>query len=334
MLLEENAYGVPNLTTGAPTAAKFNYIRLDTGNAFAMRSVPEIQNIPRGGGDSRLAVRVAAGQVNTVGKLSMILHYTQAERLLNWATKTVNAGRTTPWVTTDASNLMPEGDLASVSLYHAIMRNDGTYRRRAYRGVKVARLALKCARQAPIVRADFDLIAQKPIDNDQFGGADASDPDATEFPAPADTDFPTDPVIFQHINTTDGLKIGTKRTFYEAFNLNIKNDVDPFFCESRFPGFIRYCGRQIDFDSIFHLKVTPNDRADFEAQTVQDCEATFETGTTPSKKTLKFELYGSNYINSIEDSLELAQAYRYSMSLQNLYNVAATADFSFTYSVT
>jgi hypothetical protein len=320
----ESSYGTADLNAGAPKTGAYHYIRLDQGDSFQARGKRVTTTIPYGGGFAVPYLRV--GKVAEVaGSFRTILHYSQAANLLGWAMTPVNAGRTTPWTTTDASSVMPVGDLASASIYHAKMRSDGTFEKRAYRGCKVRSLRLECSAGSPLVIASFDIIAIKPVPNDDLGGADSTAISTTEFPGPTVTSWPTDPVLFQE--STGGVKIGTTRTLFEELSFDIQNVLDPKRYESRYVQTCRMLGRNGMLSTLLHYKSTPDDRSAFNGLTAQDCEVAWTNGVN----TVKVDFNTAAIIDNVEDRLPLEGEYQQRVSVASFYDGAASADITFTY---
>jgi hypothetical protein len=316
MLHEESSYGTVTLTGGAPTTGRFMYVRLADGNAFAARPKPMRYEIPNGQGLA-IAGLTGADSYEIRGQLRTQLYYSQANRFLKWGIARINSGRTVPWTTTDASNLMPAGDIASISAYHAVQRNDGTYKRRRYPGGKVASWRIECSRQSPVAMLTLDLV----FSGMQGSTIDSSsDPDATAFPAPTDAQYPTDPVLFSHSST--GLKIGSTRSLYESISLSGTNKIDPKWFEGKFPQSIRFFGRETTLESRLLYKVTPDDRTALETVTVQDCEVTWTNATN----TIKIDYQGKNYFDDVQDDLPLDATYMQQVRLKNYYDVAVGGD--------
>src|SRR5262245_41486896 len=176
MLVIESAYGVPKATPVLGTD-KF-YARLDDGNSFTMQMEPTFNPIMYGGGLAIPALQVSDQKVCRGRFQTKLYAGSYCATLLKWAMTTVNSGRTTPWATTDASFLMPVGDLASMSFYHAIQNNDSTYDLRRYGGVKALNCQITCSRQSPVAMATFDI---QGIRDDLNAAGSVAYPDATEF---------------------------------------------------------------------------------------------------------------------------------------------------------
>ena len=91
-------------------------------------------------------------------------------------------GQTAPWTTTE-----PAGDLASVAIYHAIARSDGSIKRRVYLGCKVDGWDVEVSEDGTIATLSLDISGSTPQGN-QFDSS--ADPTAVTFPAPTDAQMP------------------------------------------------------------------------------------------------------------------------------------------------
>src|SRR4051794_40987135 len=116
MIVIESAYGTPKATPAAGTEKI--YTRLSGGNAFTVVGDPMWYEIMYGGGEATKAVG-GSDQMECTGQLTTELYGSQAVFMSNWFGQKINAGQTTPWVTTE-----PPGDLPSCSVYHAVQRSD------------------------------------------------------------------------------------------------------------------------------------------------------------------------------------------------------------------
>jgi hypothetical protein len=318
----ESAYGVPK--SAPSTGTDRFYLRLDGANSFTMQCQPIIGDIMYGGGRATPALAYT-DQAECKGRLTGILYGSgsgvMTKTLMDWAFTPINSGRTTPWVTTDASYLMPAGDMASVSIYHARQLNTGAYDLRRYGGVKVLSGSLECSRQSPLLRFSFDL---QGIRDDTNAAGTVAYPDGTEFPAPAETDYPTGPFLFSH--TSGAMKVGTVRTQYESVSIRFQNAMDPRWFESQYCQLIKFCGRTTSIAARLHMKSTPDDLAAFRANTVQDSEISWANGVN----TLKVDFLAKNHIKSLGRDLPLANVYAWDLSAQNYWDSASTNDIAIT----
>lgn len=319
----ENSYGVAHLNAGAPAAGEHGFIRLEAGNAFNVRPVQQSLNIMYGGGYAVPVTRVG-GNITCKGTLRTILHYSQANTLLNWAMTSINTGRTSPWNTSDPSGIMPVGDLASLSLYHAIMASNGTFYRRAYRGAKVNGLRIECSAEAPLAIATFDIETSKPEPNASFGGSDTNAVNTTEFPAPTFADYPTDPCHFFH--TAGGLFIGATRTLYDSISIDIKNTIDRKYYETKWVAMLPCLGREARLKYKALLKASPDDRQTYEYSNTTNCSIKFN-----STNSVTITYNAQNRIdNPPADDLPLDRVYEQEVEFLNYYDNTANADITVT----
>src|SRR3954468_12180303 len=176
-VVKESALGT---VMTSPTAGTDSiYIRLIDGNSFGMVAEPVQEEIPYGGGFA-VTAEIVSDHYACKGQLKTKLYPAQAAIMMAWCLTRITSGQTLPWVTTE-----PAGDLASCSVYHAVRRSDGTYRRKRFAGCKVAGARIEVSRQSTTAMLTLDLQASRSYGNGMDG---SSDPDATEFPAPAETD--------------------------------------------------------------------------------------------------------------------------------------------------
>jgi hypothetical protein len=329
MLVHESAYTVP---VASPlvwtTATAFNtasayYIRLDEGNAFAMRPRPQEVEIPYGGGLAIGAYR-AADKIECRGNLRCKLTAGIAPFLLGWASTRVDAAQTLPW----AQTTEPPGDLVSVAAYHAIMRDDGTFKRRAYLGCKVDSWALDMSSDSTVGTLNLGLSASVP----QGNVFDAStDPTAVTFPAPADNNLPVDPYLFTH--TSGGVVLnGTSRLNISQLTLTGTNTLARSFFNQRFIGKLRFTGRKTTAACRLLYVTTPDDRTTYEGSmpygvTPVAAQITWNTGT----HTLVCNMNGQNVIDPLDEELPLDDLYLQSSTYNNLYDPTAHGDFAFSF---
>jgi hypothetical protein len=309
-IVVESAYKVAKTTPVAGTDSI--YIRLDGGNGFAMRPKPIQTAVPYGGGVAINAFTVS-DQIECTGQLQTKLYASQAKLLLDWATTRINSGQTAPWTTTE-----PVGDLASCSVYHAIMRSDGTYKRRLYKGVKVEGGSVEISRDGKIATLSLNLRASTPEGN-AFDSS--TDPTSTVFPAPAETAYPTDPYLFIH--SAGNFTLDTSRTQFSSFKFNFTNKMDPQWFENRFLNIHRFLGRDSTLEASLYYKPTPDDRASFEGLTNHTVSLALNNGT----KTTTFTFNSKVVIQDLDDDLPLDKVYMQKLVLATYFDPAATEDF-------
>jgi hypothetical protein len=304
-VVKESSYGT---TMAAPTAGTDSiYIRLAGANRFTMRPKRGQIAIQHGGGHS-IRGYTAPGKWEVTGNLEVELCYTQAAMLLGWAATRINGAQTAPWTTTDVI-----GSLASCSVFHGIMRSDGTIKRLKYKGVKVESWGLATSEDSPVAMLRLGLRAQKHDGNP----ADASsDPDATAFPAPADTAFPTDPVLFHHLADTGGLVLNAEVSCVNGVSFSGENEMDARYCGSQFLSFHTLRGRKITTEANVLYTASPNWRTDFEAQTARTIECLFSN----TVRTLNIDLFDNNIMTAVEDDLTPGKVYDQTLSWETQFD--------------
>lgn len=320
--VREASYGVPVTTPVLGTDAFF--LRLS--EPFAVADEPQIGYIPYGGGRSTRAE--AFSDVTLVrGTLRTILFPAQSI-LLDWCATPVNAGRTAPWITIDPDEVMPPGDLASASLYHAYQLPNGTYVRKRYAGCKVGqwKLAFGPDGDARKGMLDITVVGQKIIGNAFDGSAD---PDATEFPAPTETQYPSGPFLLSHVRSgTGSLKLGTVRTQVAGFSVGATNKLDPRNYTGRWLEMCRFTGRDAQFEADVRLRASVDDKEAQRALTAQDVEVVLDAGG--AGKTLKIDFHGRNVIGGHARDFPLDKEYHTKLTLENLWDPAQATDLTIT----
>lgn len=311
MIVIESAYKTAKTTPTAGTEAI--YVRLDGGNALTLRPKPIQTPIAYGGGYATNAFTVS-DQIECVGTLQTKLYASQAKFLLDWACTPINSGQTAPWTTTE-----PVGDLASCSVYHAIMRSDGTYKRRLYKGVKVEGGSVSVARDGQVASLSLNLRASTPEGN-AFDSS--TDPNSTIFPAPAETAYPTDPYLFIH--SAGNFTYGSSRTQFSSVAINWTNKMSAQWFENRFVNVHRFLGRESTLEASLYYKPTPDDRASFEGLTAQTLSFELDNGT----KATTFTFNSQNVIQDLDDDLPLDQVYMQNIVVANYFDPTAASDWS------
>lgn len=291
------------------------HLRLDQPNSCKIMTTPEFWSIMSGSG---FAVPALYGS-QTSGlamTLSTPLHYSQASFLLGWALTRISGG-TSPWTTSEIN-----GDLASCTGDLIWTNADGTERTKRFLGCKVATLQLSASRESPVMRCQLGLVASTPQGN-SFDSS--SDPTLTD---PADTTFPTDPVLFQHLR--GGLTLNNvARSNFQSIGFSVQNRVKAYFDESRFANLIRFNGRSTTLTGHSRLKATPDDRTSFEnAATLSSANTVVFTNGT---HTITLTLNAQNYFGAINESFPLDEEIYYDWTVQNLLDASAGSDFTFTY---
>jgi hypothetical protein len=321
MAVIESSYGTAKTTPSLGTDSC--YFRLDQDNAFTGEMRPMIETIPYGGG-----MTVAADDFSDAdecgGELNVLLYPgIWSELLLKWAITPVNTGRTAPWTTTDASSLMPVGDLASMSFYHAFQLPSGIYERNRYSGAKCTRWRLSASSDQRAWRLSASFVAIKSVGN----ARDAStDPDATEFPLPAETDYPIGPYLFSHLGSGTGtVKIGTTRTFVRGLTIGAENSLNPSRYLSRYIQTCLFTGRSSTAEAVLRTDAL-TDRDAFRALTAQDSEFKVDNGT----KTVKVDFHNANTITNYQRDLASGREYAHSLTVRNKFSQSQATDLTLT----
>ena len=313
-IIKESAYGT---AMTSPTAGTDSiYIRLAGANRFTPRPVPGYVTIPFGGGFAKEGYR-KADKYAVAGNLQLELCYSQAQLLLDWAITRINSAQTSPWTTTEQI-----GDLASCTVYHGVMRDDGTIKRRRYKGVKAHDWKLSFSAQSSALMLTLGLQAQK-WDGNAIDSS--SDPDSTAFPAPADTDFPTDLALFQHTSTH--VSIGSTLSYLESLELTGKNDMAGHYYASHFLSFDRLRGREATATCGVLYTATPDWRAALEGLTNE----TSSFAMTNGSNTITIDFKGKNLVTQVNDDLRLGDVYNQTFTLTNQWDPSSSADVVFTY---
>jgi len=323
LLVQESAYKTPVTTPIVwPTAsANAFYIRLDGANVFTMRPRPVMVAVPYGGGVAIDAFRVS-DKIECKGRLVTKLYAGPLSQfLLSWAAQQINTGQTSPWTTTE-----PAGDLASVAIYHAIARSDGTIKRRVYLGTKVDGWDVDVSEDGTIATLSMDLSASTPQGN-QFDSS--TDPTSSTFPAPTDAQMPytgtTGPYVFVH--ASGGLTIGSARTQFQSIKISSKNQIARRFWANRFVNLMRFVGRSTTLEAVNFYAPTPDDRTSYEGLTTETTSFALSNGT----HSVTWTLNTASVITTFEDQLPLNDLYTQMMTITNHWDPTAGSDLALTF---
>ena len=326
----EYLWVVPELSYGTPigsptTGTNAFYARLHETDSFSGQMNPVLLDVPYGGGRATPALQVSDQYTCTFSFKTYLYAGPYSALLCGWAMTPIDAGRTVPWVTTDSTYLMPPGDLASLSFYHAIQRADSTYDLRRYSGAKCLTWNISASRQSPI--AVLSVTGQAIRDDLNAAGVQAY-PTGTEFPAPTEVQYPTNPYLYSH--TAGNLTLinsgSTVRTQYASLSLAGSNVMDPNWFESKYPQIIRFCGRTITLGANLFLTPTPDDLAFLQQKTQMKSSLVFNNGTN----SLTFNLETNNYLKSVARNLPLNQVFKRQISVQNFWDATNSTDFTVT----
>ena len=285
-------------------------------------------SVPYGGGYAVDAFRVA-DKIECKGRLTTKLYAGDVSKfLLNWAATQINSGQTSPWTTTEVA-----GDLASVAIYHAIMRSDGSIKRRVYLGCKVDSWDLDISENSTIATLSLDISGSTPQGN-QFDSS--TDPSSGTFPAPTDAQMPTGgtsgPYVFAH--ASGGLTIGSARTQFQSVKISSKNVLARRFWAGRFIGLLRFVGRSTTLEATNYYAAAPDDRTSYEglvgfttgggAYTGTDVSFALSNGT----HSITIDLKNNSVFTGIEDQTPLNDLYTQTTTVTNQYDPASSTDFT------
>jgi hypothetical protein len=328
MIVKESAYLTPKATpvtwntssTYGLANADAYYIRLDGGNQFSMRPRPTgIVNVPYGGG-SDIPAYMVSDKIECKGQLTCKLSVAQAPFLLSWLCQRV-VGGTVPWTTT-----VPVGDLASCSLYHAIMRPDGSIQRRVYLGGKCDSGTATITESSTVCTLQLNISASTPQGN-QFDSS--SDPTSTVFPAPVDNEFAVDPFVFLHAGGSSFVTYGgAVRSQFTDLTLTVTNELARRWFANRFVQVLSFVGRKSSVAcKLLYPLAAQNDRAAYEGLVSNTCSIELNNGT--HGVTANFN--AQNVLTPFEDDLALNDLYFQSSTSNNQWDPVAGADFTLAF---
>jgi hypothetical protein len=265
-----------------------------------------------------------------------------SELLLKWAINPVNSGRTTPWTTTDSAGVMRVGDHASLAFYEAILGEDGsTFRRDRYNGCKCDDWAISATDQGEgrVWRISGSFTGQKAAVSPSTWDSVAA-PDATEFPAPADTDFPTGPYLIRHLAVGNGtVKIGKtgdsqthdqRKAVCQSLTIRGRNTMSAERYTSDFLTAYRYRGRSVTADVAFPMDMTPDDRDRWRQLTALDVEFLIDNST----HSIKIDFHTKNLFRPWGKSLPDAGEYMQSCTVANRWDSSQGTPTDITLTVT
>jgi hypothetical protein len=276
---------------------------------------PVLLDIMYGGGRATPAIQVTDQFLVPFNFSSYVYAGAYSAMLLNWAITPVNAGRTAPWTTTDPNFVMPPGDLASLSFYHAYQMPDGTYDLRRYGGAKCLTWNLACSRDDP--RLTFSCTGVAIRDDTNAAGAVAY-PLAAEFPPPTELQYPFNPYLFSQSSGNLFLFSGTStaRTQYQSMGMSCTNAMDPRAFESKYMQLCRFCGRTTNLTASVYLKPSPADLQLFQTATRLTSSFKFDNGTN----TIKIDMLTHNHMKTHARKLGIDKVYLHDLSSQNYWD--------------
>lgn len=299
-------------TTPAPTVLA---IPLDGSNSFQGVPKPETWTI-RGAQSGNKRFLRGSQKMSVDLKLKTHLYVAHAPTMLGWALTEIGSTQTTPWTTTE-----PIGDLASVTIDHALMRSDGTWEARRYLGCKAAATSISSESEGQIVDLDIDIKGMV-VQGNQYDGS--VNPTLTQ---PLLSAYPTDIYTFQ--GTAGAFTLGSVRTQYQNLKIDVKSTLFAPFDESHFVNRIRYRGRDASLSAKLLIKSTPNDRATYETQAASTASLVFTNAAKSHTATLTFN--AQNFIDDLPHDLPLDKDYYYNMRLENFLDPVAGEDFTIAF---
>ncbi len=330
-IIEESAFNTPLALGSQTVGTNVFYIRLDGGNAFSMRPTPVMVSVPYGGGYAVDAFRVS-DKTELKGRLTTKL-YTGAfsSFLLSWAGQRINTGQTAPWTTTE-----PAGDLASCAITHAIQVGS-SYFVRNYSGVKVEGYDFEVSESGQIATLSLDLVASTP--NPAIPGGSqpswaASAPTDVQLPGPQGTGGGSVPFLFTNAGTGGGgtglivANSGTARPTFQSVKISSKNVIARRFWANQYVQVMRWCGRSTSLVAENWYTNSPDDRIGYEAVTVQTPVSFQLYNSATAAITWNFET--NSVFTSITDQLPLNDLYLQTMTVQNQWDAANSADYTLT----
>lgn len=313
MVCIESSYGTAKASPVLGTD-KF-YIPLPNSNSLSAESVPSMTETPWGGGLDVLG-DVTAGSWGTTGKLQT-LGYPALTAILLKAAITRSDGSSVPWTNTE-----PAGDLASVSIYHGWKYRSGTAKRRRLAGGKIAGVTLECSKQDPRLKATYDFVWQKEVGN----SIDSStDPDATEFPEPTDSQMPLGTYKHQHLSGNLSLA-ATPLVGFNSVSLKIANKLDPQPFEGYFPLVCGFYGRETTLDAELQLKASPDLFAQLQAITMSNVTCKWSNGVNSAQ----INMGGRCHLTGAPRDFRLGQEFLQKATWKSAWDPALNVDLVLT----
>ena len=318
-VVRESAYGTTKTSPVAGTDAF--YINCTESNSFNATAVPVPFLTPYGGTFDDPA-DLTIDHFNVTGRLSTLLYPDQCKFWMDLAVQRINAGQSVPWTTTE-----PPGDLASFTLYHAMKTRAGTWKRMKFLGGKVAGLEISVSRSQPRATLNLDLVFQKVAGH---SADSSSDPDATEFPLPAESDYASGPYTISE-TTGEFRRDGTAISSYQSLSIRINNRLHPLHEETKWLKTCGAHGREATIAADALYKTSPDHLADLQAGTARSYVVKFTKGT----KVLTIDFNDNNHISAAAFNIPLGQEIRQNITVMNKWDRAANSgaggDVDYTY---
>ena len=121
----------------------------------------------------------------------------------------------------------------------------------------------------------------------------------------------------------EGLLIGTARTQFESVQLTITNNLMTRFWANRFVQFSQLCGRTSKLVVKNFYNATPDDRTAYEGISPQTVKFGLNNGTNY----VQCIMNANNIIETLEDSLPLADVYTQTITISSHWDPAFTAGY-------
>jgi hypothetical protein len=286
-IYKESTYG-----TFPPSPPSPLTIELSTDTAIFPRKIPFMRKI-RSNRFGNRPHRNVSHRYQVQATLTTLLYPSQAQYLLDMALKLTSS----------------ELDSYSIRFYDTVEQTQWT-------GFKVKRLRLESAAETDEgeVKATLELWGQK------------RDANPAGWTTPADNLYPGD-AAWAFVETDGILVLGSTRTLYNRFAIEVNNELDRTFDEKAYCTTCTYAGREItwEFDCQFN---SASDRSAFEAQSALSGSIGFtrSSGTI----TLGFDFNDAVVMNDWNANLPLGKKGYQQIKLQSLVDSTATTDITYT----
>ena len=312
VVVQESAYGVVPSGEDVVIGTNAFYFEITGDNAVKVNNTPISGYIQSSLTNMRKCRKSDQSQIE--GSLTTPLRPNAVTKfLLHCALTPINDDRDEPWVTTDANDYNPVGELPSFALVHAYEGSNGQYVFEGYKGLKVTNLTVNAAAGTQ-TGATFTL---------QVQGGGIFTPSSADFPEPDSDDFGCDVFLFSDLE--GGLKIGTSRTDFEGVQITVANSLTPTYFEANYPRMIRGTGRTSTVQvSNLYLKSASTDKANY----YSSVEFAGEVKYNNSSKTLTFSLPRCTW-DSMDDSFTLANPVMRTGTFSAMEDATLGSDISF-----
>jgi hypothetical protein len=295
---KETTYGTFPAPSTPVKNTDYVVIELSDSNPYTVRVKPKQKTIRTANSRNRLG-KLYSTQYDLAGNLQTFAYPEQMPFLLA------------------AACTLTSNEIPSYTVDHAVIMDDASntvvYSR--HLGVKVANFDLNASADDQAVKLQFQLI-----------GKNTATITITDFPVPAQTEFPVGrPYCFVDLASPGTMTLSSSRSEFAGFNLTVKNHLDTPFFEAPYIGRAKWCGRDITWTNKLLYK-TAADRTNYEATTATTCSAKFDNGTN----SVLFNFSTFNYATAVDDDLGTDKLYYQNISWVNSWNASAGADLVIT----